>query len=52
MDMQHQSGGEKRKRKPLTKPVLVYSVKTGQTPCHIYDRANRSIGAPIWKARA
>jgi hypothetical protein len=53
MDMQNNNGAQGRKRKPLQRPTLVYSVKQGEHQCGIYSREVPRIGAaPIWKARA
>jgi hypothetical protein len=48
--LQRSNSGEKRKRKPLTRPVLVYSVKPGQTNAGIYSRENNSSTERIWKS--
>jgi hypothetical protein len=52
MDMQNQKGDQGRKRKPLQRPTLVYSVKQGEHQCGIYSREARIGAAPVWKARA
>jgi hypothetical protein len=52
MDMQNNNGAQGRKRKPLQRPTLVYSVKQGQHQCGIYSRETRIAPAPVWKARA
>ncbi|WP_460571222.1 hypothetical protein [Flaviaesturariibacter terrae] len=49
MDMQKNSGADKRKRKPLQKATLVYSVKTGQYNCGTYAREAQMNAATIWK---
>gem|GEM_PF-3740825 len=51
MDMQKNNAGNCRKRKPLQRSTLVYSVKSGQHPCGIYSRETRTSVAPLWKAR-
>jgi hypothetical protein len=50
MELQRSNSGEKRKRKPLIKPVLVYSVKPGQTNAGIYSRDNNSTLERVWKS--
>lgn len=52
MEMQNHNGNDKRRRKPVQRPTLVYSVKQGQHQCGVYSRESRNEGAPIWKARA
>ncbi|WP_165917263.1 hypothetical protein [Flaviaesturariibacter aridisoli] len=47
--MQKHSGDEKRKRKPLQKATLVYSVKTGQHQCGTYAREAQMNTHNIWK---
>jgi hypothetical protein len=50
MELQRSNSGEKRKRKPLTRPVLVYSVKPGQTNAGIYSRENNANSERLWKS--
>jgi hypothetical protein len=50
MELQKSNSGEKRKRKPLTRPVLVYSVKPGQTNAGIYSRESNSASERLWKS--
>ncbi|WP_165871551.1 hypothetical protein [Flaviaesturariibacter flavus] len=53
MEMQNHNGAQGRKRKPLQRPTLVYSVKQGEHQCGTYTRETRQIpAAPLWKARA
>lgn len=49
MEMQQQNGGEKRRRKPLQKATLVYSVKSGQYNCGTYAREAQMNSSQIWK---
>jgi hypothetical protein len=50
MELQRSNSGEKRKRKAISRPVLVYSVKPGQTNAGIYSRENNAGSDRIWKS--
>lgn len=53
MEMQNNNGAQGRKRKPLQRPKLVYSVKQGEHQCGVYSRETRQIpAAAVWKASA
>ena len=50
MEMQ-KSSVEKRRRKVVSRPVLVYSVKSGQQPsATTHAKESNSSFPPIWKA--
>lgn len=48
MEMQRENNGAKRKRKVISQPVLVRSVKPGGAISAEYTRPNHS--TPFWKA--
>jgi len=48
MEMRSERNSDKRRRKLVAKPVLVRSVKPGQTSALVWERENNSISG-IWK---
>lgn len=49
MEMQKENSAEKRRRKMVSRPVLVRSVKPTGLPTYTKDN-NSSSFAPIWKS--
>jgi hypothetical protein len=49
MEATKESGG-KRRRKLITGPVLIRSVKPGQVPSATYVKETTTAFAPIWKS--
>jgi hypothetical protein len=51
MEMRKENNENKRRRKVITRPTLVRSVKAGQALSATYTRENTSSSfAPIWKS--
>jgi len=49
MEMQRDNNHEKRRRKPVSRPVLVRSVKPGQAVSATYEKDHNS-DRSFWKA--
>lgn len=49
MEIQKENTVEKRRRKVMTRPVLVRSEKPGQVPSVSYSKETTSSFAAIWK---
>jgi hypothetical protein len=49
MGVQKEYTVEKRRRKVMTRPILVRSEKPGQVPSVSYSKENTSSFAAIWK---
>lgn len=50
MEMNKVSNGEKRRRKVISRPVLVRSVKAGQASSATYSKESSSSLSSIWKS--
>ncbi|HWJ26718.1 MAG TPA: hypothetical protein VNS32_09250 [Flavisolibacter sp.] len=50
MELRKENTIEKRRRKLVTRPVLVRSVKQGQVLSATYSREQSTSSAPFWKA--
>lgn len=50
MEMRKENTIEKRRRKTISRPVLVRSVKQGQVLSATYSKDNSSANTPFWRA--
>lgn len=50
MEMRNENQTEKRRRKIVSRPILVRSVKPGQLPSATYSKESMSSFSQIWKA--
>lgn len=48
MEMRSERNSDKRRRKIVTRPILVRSVKPGQTSALVWEREHNA-GSGIWK---